>query len=326
MSAPVSFDFSVCGGVKTVVANGDPNDPNDVAWNFGLAAPDPAHPVAQTPTLYQLFPNVQGRWDGKTTVNHHEAVRKVLGRDIEAQYQSSGTCGGRAGSRGAEIAQCVAIASGKKAKFKYVSHAWLYYLARREYGMLGRGDGVAEGSIPPVMAKYGLLNREESGDPKQNGPGNDDVAVSWGAGRLASAKAREFEQLAADNLAIISARVTSAQEMADGIAAGGVGIVADSRGYVMTRDGDGYCRPSGTWYHYHVRSGVRAPRGRKGFDYNQSWGQNTPGGTRLDGCPDNCFGVDWDVDEQNYRNGSAHILFGLTLWEVQNGIDLSWVF
>jgi len=322
----LSFDFSVCGGVRTVAAGGDPDDPKDVAWNFGLAAA--GQPVAQLPSLYAAFPNVRGRWDGKTSVNHHNAVRKVLGKNIEAQYQSTGTCGGRAGSRSSEIAQCIAIAAGQRAKFKYVSHAWPYYLARREYGMLGRGDGVAEGSIPPAMAKYGLLNREESGDLKQNGDGNDDVAAAWGGGRLAAAKVREFEQLASDNLVVISAKVGSAEEMADGIAAGGVGIVADSRGYSMTRDADGFCRPSGTWYHYHVRSGVRVTgRGRKGFDYNQSWGQNTPSGPLLDGCPDNCFGVDWDVDDANYKSGAAHVLFGISLWDLEKGgIDISWSF
>lgn len=236
-------------------------------------------------------------------------------------------CGGRAGSRTTELLQAVLIASGKRAKFKYVSHAWLYYLARREYGMLGRGDGVPTASIEAVLGKYGALTREEAGDLIPAGAGNDNVAVSWGAGRLSSAKAREFEQLAVDNIVTFTPRVRSAQELADGIAAGGIGICSDNQGYSMTRDSEGFCRPQGSWAHYHCRSGIHVTsRGRKGFAYNQSWGQNTPGGPLLEGCPDNCFGVDWDVQDQLCRSGAVYVAFGFQLWDLEKGVDLSWVF
>lgn len=319
-----AYDFSRCGGVQAVRAGGDPNDPADAAWNFGVQLDWVVESPA--PAFYDLAPNMQGRWDGKTPVNHHEAARKVLGKDLPPHLQPRGTCGGRAGSRGAEHVQCVMIAAGKRAKFNFVSHAWLYYLARREYGMLRGGDGVPDGAVPPAMAKYGLLTRDESGDLSMAGDGSDDLAVAWGGGRLSAAKAAEFEHLAGDNIVQISAKVRSAAEAADAIASGGVLVCSDAQGYSMTRDGEGFCAPSGTWYHYHVRSGiVVTPRGRKGFAYDQSWGRNTPSGSLLPGYPDNCFGVDWDVQDRLCRSGSVHALFGFPLWDLEKGVDLDWV-
>lgn len=320
------FDFRAVGGTPQIRAGGDPNDPGDVEWNFGLLAPTPqvTADIAATPALYDRFPNLQGRWDGKQ-VNHHEAVRRVLGADIKAHQQPRGTCGGRAGSRGLEILQCVMIAGGKRAKFHYVSHAWLYYLARKKYGMLRGGDGVAGGAIPEVMGEGGCLNRDEAGDPLMAGPRSDDVAVAWGGGQSVPS---DLARLAADNLVTAKVRVRSAQELADGIASGGVGVGSDMRGYSMTRDSDGFCRPSGTWAHYHVRSGVVVTAGgRKGFAYDQSWGDATPSGPALAGWPGNCFGVDWDVQDGLCRSGEWDVIFGFDLWDLEQGnVDLSWVF
>lgn len=325
-----AFDFASVGGIPFVQTGCDPGDPANIAWNFGVLLPTDASraDAAARPYLYDRFPNLRGAWDGKAQVNHHEAVRKVLGSDLRAQMQPRGTCGGRAGSRGLELLQCVLMASGKRAKFHYVSHAWLYYLARKKYGMLRGGDGVAGGSIPEVMGEGGCLNREESGDANPYGPGSDDLAVAWGGGRLSAADAEKFSRLAADNLVTAKVRVRSAQELADGIAAGGVGVGSDNQGFTMTRDADGFCRPSGSWSHYQVRSGVRVtPGGRKGFDYNQSWGDNVPDGPLLPGCPNNCFGVEWDVQDRLCKNDEWDVLFGFDLWDLeQGGIDLPWVF
>ena len=96
------------------------------------------------------------------------------------------------------------------------------------------------------------------------------------------------------------------------------------RGYTMTRDRDGFCKPSGSWAHYHVRSGVRATP-RKGFDYNQSWGAGVPSGPILEGCPGNCFGVDWDVQDGLCRSGEVDVIMGFQLWDLEQG-TIPWTF
>lgn len=300
-----------------------------LSWNFGLAPlPSESQSVPAAPSLYGTVPNIAGRWDGRTTVNHNRAVRQVLGRDLTAQYQRAGTCGGRAGSRGLDILQCIQIAAGKAAKFRPASHAWLYFLARREWNMLGKGDGVASGSIPDAMAKYGALQREECGDTDQDSPQTDRLAQLWGAGRIDRADLERYLGLANDNLVTARLRVNSAQELADGLAAGGVGVISDAQGYTMTRDSEGVCHPSGTWYHYHTREGVLVlPSGRRVFAYGQSWGKNTPKGPPLPDFPDNCFGVDWEVQDHCCRTGKCDILFAFDLWDIEKDkLRLDWIF
>lgn len=314
--------FRAAGGVPVVQGN-------EIAWNFGLLPATPqVMQAAEVPGLHERFPALAGKWDGKSTVCHHEAVRKVLGSDLKAHNQPTGTCGGRAGSRSLEILQCVLIAAGKRATFHPVSHAWPYYLARREFNMLGSGDGVASGAVPPVLAKYGALHREEAGDALQAGPRSDDIAGKWGAGQLPREEATRLEALAHDNLVTAMVRAKSAQELADGLASGGVVCQSDSQGYTMRRDAEGFCRPEGTWYHYQVRSGVVVtPRGRKGFAYDQSWGDTVPEGPLLPGWPGNCFGIDWNVQDQLCRNGEVHLLFGMDLWDLESGnVDVPWIF
>lgn len=315
--------------------------PEDIAWNFGMK-PQPVQAqfsIQSTPTLHQRFPNLMGKWDGKTGVNHWDAVLKNYSGDwAKAEelihYQPRGTCGGRAGSFGMDLLQHILIASGKRFKFHRVSHAAVYYMARKLYGWIGGGnwqndndDGVAGGSVPRAMAEMGVSHREESTDEKWYGEGSDDLACQLVAG-LRTDLAKKILELASDNLVTAWATAKSAQELADGIAAGGVGIGSDMQGYTMTRDADGYCSPRGQWAHYHVRSGVGVnARGRKGFDYTQSWGKTTPDGPKLPGRPGNVFGVDWDVQDRLCRNGEWAVVFGFDIWDLEaDKIDIPWIF
>ena len=237
-------------------------------------------------------------------------------------------CGGRAGSRSAELLQLVKIASGVSAEYKDVSHAWAYFLARRKYNMLRGGDGVAGGPIPEALEEGGYLTREESGDLAFAGRGSDDLAVKWGGGGLRGDELERFLTLAKDNLLIKRVRVRSAQELADGIAIGGVGICSDGQGYTTQRDSRGICTPRGTWWHYHTRSGIRRiSQGVDIFQYDQSWGEDEPGGPLLEGCPGNVFGVEWAVQDRLCKSGEVDVLFDMQLWgEGKLTPDLPWVF
>lgn len=319
------IDLRKFGGIRAVRAGGDPNDPADTHWNFGvMGQPGLAGPriASNAPNLYDVAPNIQGRWDGKTTICCHDASRKVLGKFLDAQMQPNGTCGGRTAKRGSEHVQCIEIAGGRRAKFKKVSHAWPYFLARKEYGMLGSGEGVPDGSIGPVLVKYGLLHAEEAGDTRDYGNGSDDLAMQWG-GRGAP---QNLFELASDNkfeATIVKARTF--QEYADGIAGGGVGFCSSNRGFTMQRDGNGMCRPQGTWSHYMAHSGVFVlPSGQVGGAIDQSWGSGTPSGpTLFDGrWPDWSFGADRDVIERDMiQDGTMHVLFAFPLWDESKYID-----
>jgi hypothetical protein len=188
-------------------------------------------------------------------------------------------------------------------------------------------DGVASGSVPQALAKVtGYVEREDIGDNSYYGDGSDDLACMLGCG-MKSDVAAKIEKDGADNLVTLWSPVNSAQELADGIAAGGVGIGSDTQGFTMTRDKDGFCLPSGTWGHYQVRCSVGVYNGRKGFGYNQSWGRDCPSGPTLQGHPGNCFGVDFDYQDRIIKSGDWAVMFAFNLFDLEKGgIDLSWTF
>lgn len=311
-------------------------DPADVSWNFGVRPKTETikKMIQDKGSLHTQFPKLAGKWDGKSTVNHWLAIQKVLGANAPdlIQMQPRGSCGGRAGSFAMDALQCIMIASGKRAKFHRVSHAAVYYMARKLYGMLnGRwddenNDGVASGSVPEALSKLGVVQREEDGDSNWYGDGSDDLACKLGAGLLPDVAGKILID-GKDNVVTAWSPVKSAQELADGIAAGGIGIGSDSQGFTTDRDRDGFCSPRGTWGHYQVRTSVGVWNGRQGFAYNQSWGKNNPSGPLLSDHPGNCFGVDFDVQDRIIRNGDWAVVFAFPLWELQEGnVDVPWIF
>lgn len=334
-----SVDFFSSVGGRAILPQGARGitevDPKDIGWNFGIVQP-PAGTIVRTPnatTLYSALPEVQGKWDGKSTINHLDAARQVVG-DIEGliQNQPRGTCGGRAGSLTGDLVQCVLIAAGARAKFRRTSHAAIYYAARKLYNMLrgdwrdDNGDGVAGGSVPEALVKVcGYVGRDEDGDINYYGQGSDDIACQLGAGGLTEL-AKKIMEAGSDNFAKEQFLVKSAQELADGIAAGGIGVGSDMQGFTMQRDNYGFCSPQGTWSHYQVRCSVGVWNGRKGFGYLQSWGKNTPSGNLLPGHSTNAFGVDFDLQDRIIKSGQWSVVFGFPLWELQGGVDIPWLF
>ncbi len=337
----MAFDFAKCGG-KPILPEGarmlGDVAPEDVAWNFGVKEEVAAlirH--RDVPSLHEKYPRMAGAWDGNSTINHADIVAKNHSGDFSkveelVQQQPRGTCGGRSGSLVLDFVQHILIGSGKRAKFKRTSHAAVYYLARKLYGWIGSGnwrndndDGVAGGSVPDALKKYGITHRPETNDLNGYGEGSDDLAC-----QLVCGVHPQLEQLilkeAADNLVTEWVAIRSAQEGADAIASGGVIVGSDNRGFSMTRDSNGFCRPQGAWSHYHARTGVGKWGGQKGFIYWQSWGKNTPSGTKVPGCPGNCFLVDWNTQDGLFRNGQYAAIFGFPLWELETTPVVPWVF
>jgi hypothetical protein len=311
-------------------------DGESCSWNFGLVHVQEVknERMRSTPGFYDRFPKLQGKWDGTSTVNHHDAVLKALGKHMPAHNQPRGTCGGRAGARSLELLQCVLIASGVRAEFHYVSHAAIYMFARMKYDMANgspsdeNNDGVAGGSVPEILGEVGVIHRDESEDKSMAGQGSDDVACTWGAGKIDPAKLSAIKEMARDNIVTAKVRLRSAQECADLLASGGIICQSDMQGYSMKRDAEGVCRAQGEWAHYQVRSGVRVtPSGRKVFQYDQSWGDDTPQGPPLPGCPGNVFGVEWSVQDRLCRTGEVDGILGFDLWKLENNdFDLEWIF
>lgn len=336
----MSVDLTKFGGQPIIPVGARIADinPGEYGYNFGVKEDTSIRALYDaTPSLHEKYPKMAGAWDGKSTINHIDIVLKNFGGDIKKveeliHYQPRGTCGGRAGAAGLDFVQHIMIGNGKRAKFKRASHAAVYFLARYMYGWTGRGnwrndgdDGVAGGSVPDALKKYGAAHRDEAQDPNWYGPGSDDVACKLVTGNLPQLE-QQIIAAASDNLVTDWVPVRSAQEAADAIASQGIVIGSDMRGFTMSRDKDGFCSPRGTWSHYHLRCSVGLHNGRKGFGYWQSWSKDTPSGPFLKGHTGNCFGVDWDVQDASIRSGQYAAIFGFPLWELETTPVAPWIF
>ena len=296
--------FRSVGGTPLVPHN--TADPNLVSWNFGLFPSDlPEH----IPTFYVAAPHLEGSWDGKTSVSNWEATRKVLGAFLPAQKQTRGTCVGRGCSGALNVLQCIQIAEGKRAdEFRPVSHAWCYGGARTRGGMLGSGDGAMGPDAALWCKEKGSVFQRESGDADYY---SDQRAVEWGGSGIPSA----LLPLAADNPAQEVAVCLSAREAADTIFNGGVVTVASDQGFTMTRDSHGVCQPQGSWAHQmYLAAIVVLPDGRKVFGCGQSWGENTPDGPQLSGCPNYVFGIQWEVADGMLRQKQSMSVGAFVGW------------
>lgn len=299
------------GGVPLIQGDGD------IAWNFGLAGAYPAMLPPEVPTLYQAAPHLQGRWDGRSSISLWEVTRKVLGQFLPSQKQTRGTCVSRGASAALNIRQCCLIAAGRLLEYKPVSHAWIYGGARQRANMLGPQDGAIGLEAAYWLAERGTLTQNEAND---NDYGSDDLAVAWGSRGVPA----NLMPTASDNLLTGVAKCTSAQMAADAIAGLRPVTVASSRGFAMTRDAYGVCRPDGVWMHQmHFASLHVLPDGRKVFGCGQSWGRNVPDGPTLPGCPDHVFGVDWDTADAMLRQQDSAVYSDFEGWQAA---DIPWIF
>lgn len=312
--------FRSVGGVpvKTIGDSGQ-GDGEAIVWNFGLAVPvGVAKNLEERKTVYESAPYLKGRWDRKTDISIFEVAKRVLGNYIPAQRQTAGTCGSRAMSGLLNHLQCVQIAAGLYSEYKPVSHAWIYGGAREINGILGGGDGVIPPSPITWCQKKGVLTQAEAKDEDYY---SDSLAVKWGR----SGCPRDLLKEAADNIVVEAATCKSFDEAADVIASGGLVAVASNRGFNMTRDKYGVCKPQGSWAHYMFFGSVhKLADGREVLGCAQSWGQNVPDGPTLPMCPDYVFGVEKSVVDRDMLGlGDSTAVSGFQAWGMPK---IPWVF
>lgn len=262
-------------------------------------------------------PGLAGAWDGTTNISLWEVYKKFKGQELPAQRQTRGTCVSRAYSLGCNLVQAINIFTERKPfEWKPVAHAPIYGGSRQLAGILGSGDG----SIGAYAAKWvktkGLVHQ---GECPCNDYNSDKVAVQYGSRGVPA----EVAALGADNLVAETALIESFDQAADLIVNGGAVAVCSNQGFTMTRDAQGFCKPSGSWAHAMLFGAVLNINGRKGLGLGQSWGKNTPNGPLLPLCPDYVFGVDASVCDRMFRSKESFGLYAIQGWKSNN---LSWLF
>ncbi len=305
-------DFTAVGGVALMQGG-------ETTWNFGMRF-DGRQQHSILP-LDVAAPNLSGRWDGNTAISHWLATKRYFkDKFLPAQRQTAGTCVSRGFAGAINVLQCVMGGLGRPVTYQNVSHAWAYGGARTLSGLLGSGDGAMGPDAMEWGRKYGVLTQPEAKDEDYY---SDKVAVEYG--RVGVPKS--MFPMAADNLIGDIAMIQTPEQAADVIAGGGVITVASDRGFTMERDRYGVCRPSGTWHHQmYICAVMKLPNGAKVFGCGQSWGDNTPSGDLLEGCPDYVFGIEWDVAAYMFRQRGTVAATAFANWVPPDDGKIPWVF
>ncbi len=251
-----------------------------------------------------------------------DIARKVLGRDMPKGPQKIGDCVSWGWSNAINYLQVIdvfnqlkaanlldlpdkAMFGGTEAEFEElelkratifkeyqeIATEATYAFSRVEVG--GQRGSMSDGSVGAWAAKaatkFGYLSRnylKSKGispdyDPKR--------AKQWGAYGVPD----ELEPEAAVRICKNTSMVTSYKDAKALINNGYPIPVCSNQGFTMSRDGQGFCKPQGVWYHCMLLFGTR--NDRPGCCCSQSWGPNTPDGPTDRGQPDNTFWVDAQV-------------------------------
>lgn len=227
-----------------------------------------------------------------------DAPKKALGAVLPARDQGDiGSCVSFATASAVEHLLCVQIARGDLMKYRDVVQEAIYGGSRVEVGGGKiRGDGSIGAWAVEWVSKWGLIPRGVHGD--------------YDLSKYSTARCREWgnrgvpdvlEPVARESPVKGYALVTTFAEADKAVRQGYPLLVCSGQGFRMRRDADGFCAPSGTWYHAMAVVGTRGGK-RPGLFFLNSWGPNAHTGPRFPAdAPEAGFWVDAEVAEKMLR-------------------------
>lgn len=280
--------------------------PRDVSvlcgWQYDPRAVESFLNHLERPLFSLAAPQLKDIGDGKN-VFLWEAERKVLGKLLPAHEQTIGDCVSHGWGRGAQDLMLVEIGMhGEPEEWQgEVATEPIYAGSRVEIGG-GRinGDGSVGAWAARYVKEFGILLRTQYGNVDlRTYSGNK--ARDWG--RRGKGVPDALEPIAREHPIRTVSLVTSYEQGRDAIANGYPVPVCSMRGFAMTRDREGFCKPQGQWAHCMVfRACFVAKGNRPGLVCQQSWGNSPTGPNKLTlengdviELPQGCFGVDAEV-------------------------------
>jgi hypothetical protein len=236
--------------------------------------PDPA--AVEETVKASAIPDFADTPAGKAAQGHAEAflwraVRSVAGLPENSypniNQRDVGCCVGCGFKHAVDILLANQILSGQQATWKPVSAEVIYGGSRVEIGGGRiRGDGSVGAWAAKWVSRYGVVPMGKVGtidlstfDPYR--------ARVFGARGVPD----DIEAVAKESPVKGAALVRSWTDVKRAIAQGYPVAVCSDQGFTMTRDRDGFARPSGTWYHCMAIIGVRSAPRDGAFVLN-SWG------------------------------------------------------
>lgn len=282
--------------------------------------------------------------DEKKEVFLYKTVREILGKDAPKGPQGIGDCVSWGWGNHANYTQAIQISLQLKKEnllflpprdetpnfddlqskrtaiieeYQEVATEATYALSRVEVG--GQRGSYSDGSVGAWAAKaatdYGYLSRKYLEKKGLGGAYDKRRAKEWGAKGLPDdlepeAKLHPFK----------TTTLTRSFAEAAALIQNGYGVVVCSnRGFSMTRDNQGFCRPSGVWYHCMYLMAVRWDR--PGLCCSQSWGAMVPDGPLDKDQPDNSFWIDASVIDYMLRQEDSFTASSFTGYPAQDIVD-----
>jgi hypothetical protein len=247
-------------------------------------------------------------YSGPEEVFLWDASRKVLGHLIPARDQQNiGSCVSFGTASAIEHLQCVQIAHGSPEEYRDLAQEVIYGGSRVEIGGGRiRGDGSVGAWAAKFVVDYGVLPRGFFG---RHDLRNYDVARCRSFGLTGVPDELEAETKQHPVKAISNVR--SWPEAQAAIRNGYPLIVCSNQGFRMTRDADGFCAPSGTWFHCMALVGIRGGTRPGGFLLN-SWGETAHTGPGGLGEPSPAgFWADAEILDRMLRQGDSWAFSGV---------------
>lgn len=204
------------------------------------------------------------------------AVRKANGKDPADSWYPNinqgrvGDCVGAGSKHATDCLEGVQIASGGNFAWKPVSLEVIYAGSRVEVGggRLGWGDGSVGAWAAKWLQNWGFVPMEKVGNYDLSSY-SESRARQWGRSGVPD----DLEPIAREHPIKGIALVRSFADVDRAIRQGYPCIVCSDQGFSMTRDGDGFCSPSGSWAHCMAILGVRGGARPGAFILN-SWGNS----------------------------------------------------
>lgn len=273
----------------------------------------------QNPTFKMAAPNLASIWQNEE-IGLWAASKAVNGgKHLAAHLQTIGDCVSHGFGRSVDYLFCVKqvnnLVSEKWDEPKTACMTEYIYAVGREAGNdLGPSDG--------STGIWQIDGLKHDGYITRDGKSYDGQLAKQYAWRGAPA---ELKQRGRIHLLEDYAQVEDPQDAANSLKAGNPVAICSNQGFTMTRDANGVCRPTGTWNHCMMVSGLFKVNNAWYFVIEQSWGQNTPSGaTPMGGqAPDNSFGCDWNTMGRILGQGDSYSLSGFKNWEPAP--TLTWV-
>lgn len=293
------FDFAQHGGWT----------PNPEGVDFFIAQ----NPVRSS--FQASAPHLVGTGADKELILLYKAFKDVNGgKYIPYDAQTIGDCPSMGFGHGSDLLQALQIVQGhQKEQFRQICTEALYGAGRQCANMLRSwSDGCYGAPMAEALKTIGAASRDDLG------PYDGQRAKKWGYSGIPD----DVRALCAQHKIDDYAKVTSWGEYVDAMANLNPVIICSNRGFTLTRDQDGFCRPSGSWAHCMLHSGARQDK-RPGGCIFQSWGPNMPTGPLTLDQPPNSFWADRDVVESMIDAGDAWAIKGFNGW-AGAGLPVHW--